>query len=99
MKTIYTIGHSTRTTDEFLRLLQRHAITAVADVRLNNASQLAGFLTPETGSGTYQILPAGHGHCSSPMTPAKILMVPASHMNRPVNRQGEPVRHSHGFPR
>lgn len=31
--TILTIGHSTRTFDEFLRLLQAHGVTCVADVR------------------------------------------------------------------
>ena len=30
---IYTIGHSTRTADELLAMLQAHAVTAVADVR------------------------------------------------------------------
>lgn len=30
---IYTIGHSTHSVDEFLALLQQHAITAVADIR------------------------------------------------------------------
>jgi len=33
MKKIFTIGHSTHTTNEFLRLLKLHAVTAVADVR------------------------------------------------------------------
>ena len=31
--TIYTIGHSTRTLDEFVALLRAHAITQLADVR------------------------------------------------------------------
>src|SRR5918993_3288087 len=30
---ILTIGHSTRTADEFLALLQAHGVTAIADVR------------------------------------------------------------------
>jgi uncharacterized protein (DUF488 family) len=30
---IYTIGHSTRTADEFVALLQAHAVTQLADVR------------------------------------------------------------------
>jgi len=30
---IYTIGHSTRRADEFVAMLQAHAVTAVADVR------------------------------------------------------------------
>ena len=31
--TIYTIGHSTRTLDDFLALLRAHAVTRLADVR------------------------------------------------------------------
>lgn len=31
--TIYTIGHSTRTIDEFLALLREHGVTCVVDVR------------------------------------------------------------------
>ncbi len=33
MDKLYTIGHSTHTTDKFIELLSRHEITAVADVR------------------------------------------------------------------
>jgi len=33
MKEIYTIGHSTHPIDEFIGLLKKHGITAVADVR------------------------------------------------------------------
>jgi len=33
MQTVFTIGHSTHTTEEFLALLERHAVTAVCDVR------------------------------------------------------------------
>jgi uncharacterized protein (DUF488 family) len=32
--TIFTIGHSTRTFDEFVEMLKAHGVTAVADVRL-----------------------------------------------------------------
>lgn len=31
--TLYTVGHSNQSLEEFLSLLQKHAITAVADVR------------------------------------------------------------------
>lgn len=50
---IWTIGHSTRTADEFVTILRAHAIEAIADVRRYpasrrhpqfNASQLAGSL-------------------------------------------------------
>ena len=33
MATLYTVGHSTRTLDEFLHVLRAHEITAVADIR------------------------------------------------------------------
>jgi uncharacterized protein (DUF488 family) len=33
-RTIFTVGHSTRTLDEFVELLRAHAVRAVADVRL-----------------------------------------------------------------
>lgn len=31
--TVYTVGHSTHTTEEFLDLLERNGVTAIADVR------------------------------------------------------------------
>ena len=34
LHTIFTVGHSTRTADEFLALLRAHGITAIVDVRL-----------------------------------------------------------------
>jgi len=33
MHSILTIGHSTRPIDEFLRLLDAHEVTCIADVR------------------------------------------------------------------
>ena len=30
---VYTVGHSTRTSDAFIALLQAHAVTSLADVR------------------------------------------------------------------
>ncbi len=33
MNELYTIGHSTHTTEEFIELLKRHGVTAVCDVR------------------------------------------------------------------
>jgi uncharacterized protein (DUF488 family) len=57
VSTIYTIGHSTRTAEEFLEILRAHGIQAIADVRLIpksrryphfNAEQLAVWL-PKAG--------------------------------------------------
>jgi uncharacterized protein (DUF488 family) len=41
--TIFTSGHSTHTIDEFLALLTRHGITALADVRSQPYGRLAHF--------------------------------------------------------
>ena len=43
MSTIYTIGHTKKTLEHFIRLLQKAGVDAVIDVRLRNTSQLAGF--------------------------------------------------------
>lgn len=43
MPTIYTIGHTQKTLEQFIRLLQEAGVDAVIDVRLRNTSQLAGF--------------------------------------------------------
>ena len=41
--TLYTIGSSGKTAQAFFGLLKEHGVTAVADVRLRNRSQLTGF--------------------------------------------------------
>lgn len=41
--TIYTIGFTKKTAEEFFTLLERHSIRRLLDVRRNNSSQLAGF--------------------------------------------------------
>lgn len=43
MPTIYTIGHTQKTLERFIRLLQAAGVDAVIDIRLRNTSQLAGF--------------------------------------------------------
>ena len=43
MTTFYTIGHTQKTLERFVRLLQEAGVDAVVDVRLRNTSQLAGF--------------------------------------------------------
>jgi uncharacterized protein (DUF488 family) len=59
--TIYTIGHSTRTLDEFVALLQSHAIERLVDIRSYPASrrmpwfqgpQHPPFMTEEEGERT-----------------------------------------------
>jgi len=41
--TIYTIGFSQKSAQEFFGLLTRNGVRTLVDVRLNNRSQLAGF--------------------------------------------------------
>lgn len=43
MRTIYTIGHTQKSLERFIGLLQEAGVDAVIDVRLRNTSQLAGF--------------------------------------------------------
>jgi uncharacterized protein (DUF488 family) len=43
MPTIFTIGHTKKTLERFVELLQQAGVDAVVDVRLRNTSQLAGF--------------------------------------------------------
>jgi uncharacterized protein (DUF488 family) len=43
MPTIYTIGYTKKSLEEFIRRLQEADVEAVIDVRLRNTSQLAGF--------------------------------------------------------
>lgn len=43
MPTIYTIGHTRKSLERFVRLLQGEGVDAVIDIRLRNTSQLAGF--------------------------------------------------------
>lgn len=41
--TIYTIGFTQRTAEDFFETLKRTGVTRLIDVRLNNISQLAGY--------------------------------------------------------
>ena len=43
MSTIFTIGHTQKSLERFIRLLQDAEVDAVIDIRLRNTSQLAGF--------------------------------------------------------
>src|SRR5687768_1478037 len=39
MPTVYTVGHSTRTLDEFVEIVKAHGVKAIADVRRFPASR------------------------------------------------------------
>jgi len=43
MTTVYTIGYTQKSLEQFVRLLQSSGVDAVIDIRLRNTSQLAGF--------------------------------------------------------
>jgi uncharacterized protein (DUF488 family) len=43
MSTIFTIGHTQKSLERFIRLLQDAGVDAVIDIRLRNTSQLTGF--------------------------------------------------------
>ena len=43
MPTVYTIGYTQKSLEQFVRLLQGSGVDAVIDIRLRNTSQLAGF--------------------------------------------------------
>ncbi len=42
-KTLYTIGFTKKSAEQFFTILRRAGVRKVIDIRLNNASQLAGF--------------------------------------------------------
>jgi uncharacterized protein (DUF488 family) len=43
MPTLFTIGYTRKSLEQFIRLLQGSSVDAVVDIRLRNTSQLAGF--------------------------------------------------------
>ncbi len=43
MITLYTIGFTKKTAEQFFELLRKHNVKSIIDVRLNNTSQLASF--------------------------------------------------------
>jgi len=43
MITLYTIGFTKKSAEQFFELLRQNHITKLVDVRINNSSQLAGF--------------------------------------------------------
>jgi uncharacterized protein (DUF488 family) len=45
---VYTVGHSTHSTEKFVELLQRHSITAIADVRSKPYSRMNSQFNRET---------------------------------------------------
>ena len=43
MITLYTIGFTKKSAEQFFELLKAHHVRTLVDVRINNSSQLAGF--------------------------------------------------------
>jgi uncharacterized protein (DUF488 family) len=56
VRSIYTIGHSSHTTERFLELLRMHGITAIGDVRSSPYSQF----NPQFNRETFQKELKGH---------------------------------------
>lgn len=43
MITLYTIGFTQKSAEQFFELLKKNQVARIIDIRINNASQLAGF--------------------------------------------------------
>ena len=43
MITLYTIGFTKKSAEDFFELLKKHHVKNIIDVRISNSSQLAGF--------------------------------------------------------
>lgn len=72
--TVYTIGFTKKTAEQFFELLKTAGVELLVDVRLNNRSQLAGFT--KDGDIQYflrQICGAEYVHCDE-FAPSKELL-------------------------
>jgi len=47
MTTLYTIGFTKKTAEQFFELLKKNHVSKVIDIRISNSSQLAGFAKGE----------------------------------------------------
>lgn len=62
LKRIYTIGHSTRSMEEFVRLLREHGITRLADIRRFPGSRRHPHFSAEAMQRTLQKIGIEHIH-------------------------------------
>jgi uncharacterized protein (DUF488 family) len=62
--TLYTIGFTKKTAEEFFSLLRKNSMDLVLDIRLNNKSQLAGFSKGEDlAYFLHEICQCHYEHC------------------------------------
>src|SRR5947209_15820287 len=63
MPDLVTLGHSTRTTDEFLQLLRHHGVTALADVRTVPGSRRHPHFAKDALAATLEANVVAYRHC------------------------------------
>lgn len=74
MITLYTIGFTKKSAEKFFSLLKNAGVKKIVDIRLNNASQLAGFAKgSDLQYFTRAILGAGYVHITD-LSPTKELL-------------------------
>lgn len=74
MITLYTIGFTKKTAEEFFTLLKNAGVKRIIDIRLNNVSQLAGFAKgDDLKYFAEEILHAGYNHIPD-MAPTRELL-------------------------
>ncbi len=72
--TVYTIGFTQKTAEQFFTLLRKNHVELLIDVRLNNKSQLAGFTKgPDLAFFLREICNAEYLHCDE-FAPSKDLL-------------------------
>lgn len=62
MKTIYTIGFTKKSLEEFIDLLKKNNIQKILDIRLHNSSQLSGFAKSSDLSFILRLFNIGYEH-------------------------------------
>ena len=90
MITLYTIGFTKKSAEQFFELLKAHHVWTLVDVRISNSSQLAGFAK---GSDlTYflqQIGGIGYRHITDFAPTKKLLSDPTTEMLQAFGAWGE----------
>lgn len=62
MRKLYTIGFTKKSAKDLFRLLQDHGVTILADVRLNNTGQLAGYTKKQDLEYFLSLVGIGYQH-------------------------------------
>lgn len=74
MKTIYSIGSSKKSAEEFFNLIKESNITKIIDIRRHNTSQLTGFSKRDDLKYFLKVIcDAGYEHMLSLATPESLL--------------------------